>query len=458
MSAIEPAGGRAQTAPPPAPAAVAPAPAQTDGWLKRQWRALTGAVTGGDERGRAPNAGAAAAGSAAPPKPGIAAAGGTGAAPGAPPPPAVTTSLAVARELIEWDDYTGRFEAVDSVEVRTRVSGYLLAVHFKDGQRIKKGDLLATIDPRPFERVLDQAKAELVAAQTKVESTLKDVDRGRMLADRKIITEKVFDDRTNLKREAEAAVKVAEAKVKTAELDLSFTKVSSPMDGVIGRSQVSAGNYISSAGTASQSLLSTIVAQDPMHIYFDVSENNTIKYKRLLAGPLASGALAANGGVKSAATEQAGQVEIALGDEVGFPHKGRIDFADNRLDPATGTLRMRALADNKAGLFSAGMFARVRIPGSAKAVALMLPDDAIGTDQAAKYVYTVAEDGTSARKVVTLGPLIDGLRVVRTGILATDWIVTKGIQRVRPGQKVAAKREPIQLTAAAPAPAIPTAR
>ena len=446
--AVVPASdARAQTAPPPAPTATPSAPAQPDGWIKRQWRALVGVVTGGDERGRSAVPGEA-------PKAGIAVAGSTATAPGASPPPVVTTSLPVARELIEWDDYTGRFDAVDTVEVRSRVSGFLLSVHFKDGQRVKKGDLLGTIDARPFERVLDQAKAELNQAQTKVESTVKDVDRGRALADRRIIAEKVFDDRANLKREAEAAVKVAEAKVKTAELDVTFTRITAPMDGVIGRNLVSAGNYVQ----ASTLLLANIVAQDPIHLYFDVSENNTIKYKRLQAGPLASGALAANGGTKTGATEQAGQVEIALGDEVGFPHRGRIDFADNRLDPTTGTLRMRAVVDNKAGLFSAGMFARVRIPGSAKANTVLLPDDAIGTDQAAKFVYAIAEDGTSARKVVTLGPVIDGLRVVRTGVAATDWIVTKGIQRVRPGQKVNAKREPIQVTASAPGPVVPTPR
>jgi RND family efflux transporter MFP subunit len=448
---LAPMGVVAQSAPPPAAVGQPPVPAQTDGWLKRQWRALTDGVFGGDERGRSSGP---AAGTSAAPKTGIAAAGTSGAAPGAPPPPAVTTSLPVSRELIEWDDYTGRFDAVDTVEIRSRVSGFLLTVHFKDGQRVKKGDLLATIDARPFERVLDQAKAELGQAQTKVESTVKDVDRGRALADRRIIAEKVFDDRTNLKREAEAAVKVAEAKVNTAELDVTFTRITAPMDGVIGRNLVSAGNYVQ----ASTLLLANIVAQDPIHLYFDVSENNTIKYKRLLAGPLASGALAANGGATTGATDQAGQVEIALGDETGFPHKGRIDFADNRLDPTTGTLRMRAVVNNKAGLFSAGMFARVRIPGSAKTLTLLLPDDAIGTDQAAKFVYAVAEDGTSARKVVTLGPVIDGLRVVRSGVTAADWIVTKGLQRVRPGQKVNAKREPIQVTASVPTPALPTAR
>jgi RND family efflux transporter MFP subunit len=440
----------AQTAPPPAPTAIKPVPEQTDGWFKRQWRALSGALSGGDERG-GQHAVGAEGGTGGSGKAGIAAGGSSGPAPGAPPPPAVTTSLAVTRDLIEWDDYTGRFDAVDTVELRSRVSGFLLAVHFKDGQRVKKGDLLATIDARPFERVLDQVNAELVQAQTKVESTSKDVERGRMLADRKIIAEKVFDDRSNLKREAEAAVKVFDAKVKSAELDVSFTRITAPMDGVIGRNLVSAGNYVS----ASTTLVANIVAQDPMHIYFDVSENNTIKYKRLLAGPLASGQLAANGGLKTGATEQAGQVEIALSDEAGFPHKGRIDFADNRMDPATGTLRMRALVDNKAGLFAAGMFARVRIPASTRALTLSLPDDAIGTDQAAKFVYVIADDGSSARKVVTLGPVVDGLRIIRSGITATDWIVTRGIQRVRPGQKVNPKREPIQVTASVPAPATP---
>jgi RND family efflux transporter MFP subunit len=481
----------AQTAPPAAPAAVAAPLAQTDNWFRRQWNALVSAVSGGSERGRvaAPTANPAAnpaASPAAAPKTGIAAAGGAGAAPGAPPPAVVTTSQPVAREIVEWDDYTGRFDAVESVEVRSRVAGYLVAVHFKDGQRVKKGDLLATIDPRPFERVLDTANAELAQAQTRVENSMKDVVRGRSLLDRKIIAEKVFDDRDNVKRDAESAVKVAEAKVKTAELDLSFTKIMSPIDGVAGRNLVSAGNYVSAAGAASQSLVTTIVSQDPIHIYFDVSENNTIKYKRLAASPLAAGATVANASAATVSAPQAalpspsargkigspptansppapivdaaGIVEIALSDEVGFPHRGTLDFADNRMDPATGTLRLRALVDNKAGLFSAGMFGRVRVPGSVKAVALLLPDDAIGTDQAAKFVYTVGEDGVGARKVVTLGPVIDGLRVVRTGLTATDWVVTKGIQRVRPGNKVAAKREPIAVAASGAATAASTPR
>lgn len=382
------------------------------GWFARQWQWISGAFTSGPERGRAPAAGT-----------------GPGAA-----PPLVTISQPITRDIVEWDEYTGRFDAVDLVEVRTRVSGFLTQVHFSDGQMVKKGDPLFTLDARPFERVLDSARAELLAAKTKVESTLKDVVRGKPLLDRRIISEKVFDDRENLKREAEAAVGVAEAKLRTAELDLSFTKITSPLDGRASRNLVSIGNYVIGGGAGAQSLLTTIVTQDPIQFYFDVSENNTIKYKRLVAG-------------KGPRPGEAGAtIEIALPDDKGFPHGGRLDFTDNRLDTATGTLRARAILDNKAGLFTAGMFGRARIAGSQPYRAVMLPDDAIGTDQANKFVYAVAEDGTVSRKVVTLGPINGGLRIVRTGLAAEEWVIIKGVQRARPGQKVNPKREPLQLS------------
>ena len=417
----------AQAAPskPAEPKAVdnkAPAAEAQPSWFAQQWQTITSTFSSGPERGRAP-------------------AGGQ--APGA-PPPLVTISQPVARDIVEWDEYTGRFDAVDFVEVRARVSGFLTEVHFADGQTVKKGDPLFTLDARPFERALESAKAELAAAATKVESAMKDVVRGKPLVDRRIISEKVFDDRENLKREAEAAVNVAEAKVRTAELDLSFTKITSPLNGRASRNLVSVGNYVNGGGAGAQSLLTTIVTQDPIQFYFDVSENNTIKYKRL----------GANGGTKPG---QAGaSIEIALPDDKGFPHAGRLDFTDNRLDNATGTLRARAVLDNKAGLFTAGMFGRARIAGSQSYRAVMLPDDAIGTDQANKFVYTVADDGTVARKVVTLGPINGGLRIVRTGLNPEDWVIIKGLQRARPGQKVTPKREPLQVSNA-PANAAPAA-
>lgn len=395
---------------------AAPAPALPEpGWFARQWNTITGLFASGPERGRAPAPGG----------------------PGSGPPPQVTVSRPLTRQIVEWDEFTGRFDAVDTIEVRARVAGFLTEVLFTDGQTVKKGDPLFNIDPRPFERALATAKAELEQSKTKVESASKDVVRGRPLLDRRVISEKVFDDRENLQREASAAVKVAEAKVQAAELDLSFTKITAPLGGRIGRNLVSVGNYVTGGGggAGSQTLLTTIVTQDPVQFYFDVSENNVIKYKRLGA----------------AAAQKVGQpgaaIEIALPDDKGFPHSGKLDFTDNRLDATTGTLRMRAIVDNKAGLFSPGMFGRARIAGSASYQAVMLPDDAIGTDQAAKFVTVAAEDGTVSRKVVTLGPIVDGMRVVRTGLAADDWVVVKGQQRARPGQKVTPKREPLQVSA-----------
>jgi len=355
----------------------------------------------------------------------------------APTPPAVTVSNPVQREIVEWDEYTGRFDAKATVEIRARVSGYLNEVRFKDGQLVKQGDVLFAIDPRPFERALEQAKAELFAATTKVENANLDVVRGKPLIESKIISDKTFDDRMALVRDAQAAVKVTEAKVKSAELDLSFATIAAPISGRIGRSLVTAGNWVSAGSVAGATLLTTIVSQDPIYIYFDVSENNYIKYKRL-----------AERGVAAGAADIGALVEVALPDERGFPHKGQLDFLDNRLDAGTGTLRARAVLANKGGLFSPGLFGRVRVTGSAAFVALLLPDEAIGTDQTTKFVYVVKDDGAVERRNVRLGPLVEGLRVVREGVAGGDWVITRGLQRARPGLKVAPRREAIAVSKA----------
>ena len=354
--------------------------------------------------------------------------------------PSVTVSKPLRREVVEWDEYTGRFDSIETVEIRARVSGYLNEVHFKDGQTVKQGDLLFVIDPRPFERTLDQASAELEQANTRVKNASLDVTRGQPLLERRIISEKSFDDRENLVREAQAQVKVAEAKVKTAELDLSFTRITSPLTGRISRNQVSIGNWVSAGGTSSSTLLSTIVSQDPIHIYFDVSENNYIKYKRL-----------AERGEGAGAADVGATVEIALPDERGYPHKGKLDFLDNRLDQGTGTLRARAVVNNKSGLFSPGLFARVRVTGAAPYAAVLLPDEAIGSDQTNKFVYAVDADGTVARRTVKLGPLHEGFRVVREGLQPDEWVITKGRQRARPGIKVAPNRVALTMSEAAKA-------
>ena len=352
------------------------------------------------------------------------------------PPPAVTTSQPVVSEIVEWDEYTGRFEAVANVEIRARVSGYVDRIAFVDGQSVKKGDLLFVIDPRPFERVLAQATAELAQARTKMENTKLDVERGRPLVERQIMSEKVFEDRASLLREAEAAVKVSEAKVATAELELSFTRITAPIDGRLSRANISLGSWISAGGTANATMLTQIVTQDPIHIYFDISENNYIKYKRLVGG----GTLAAD-------DRSGAEVEIALPDEAQrFEHRGRLDFIDNRLDPGTATMRARAIVPNAQALFSPGMFARVRLAGTPKQATVLLPDSAIGTDQANKFVLVVADDGTVSRRNVQLGPLYQGLRVIRGGVEGQHWVVTSGLQRARPGQKVTATREALRLS------------
>lgn len=366
---------------------------------------------------------------------------GSGGAASAGPPVAVTVSRPLKRRIVEWDEYTARFDAVESVELRARVSGYLTDIRFTDGQDVKAGELLFVIDPRPYERALAQAEAELEQAKVKVSNTTLDVERGKPLVARNVISQKTQDDRENLWRDAEAAFKVAESKLKTAELDLSFTRIVAPVAGRISRTLVTKGNYVSAGGSQGSTLLTTIVSQSPIYVYFDVNENNAIKYKRM--------------GTSSGNNLIGAPVDLALPDEKGFPHQGKLDFLDNRIDAATGTWRARAVLANDSGLFAAGMFARVRVQGSPEYEALLLPDGAIGTDQTSRYVLVVADDGSTRRAPVKLGPLHQGLRVVREGVGADDWVVVRGQARLRPGTKVVPNREQVTISDAG-APASPS--
>jgi RND family efflux transporter MFP subunit len=353
-------------------------------------------------------------------------------------PAQVSVSKPVQRPIIEWDEYTGRFDAVEAVEVRARISGYLDQVLFTDGQMVTKGDVLFRIDPRPFERALEQAKAELEQAKTRVSNAMLDVERGLPLVKTKAISQKVQDDRENIMRDARSAATIAEARVRTAELDLSFCQVFAPISGRISRKFVTPGNFISGGGAPDgTTILTTIVTQDPIYLYFDIGENDALKYRRL-----------AEKGIRNAASVGA-TVGVALPDETGFPHPGKVDFLDNRLDAGTGTLRARANMVNKDGLFSAGMFARVRVQGSPEFTALLVPDEAIGTDQASRFVYVLGEGDVAKRKAVKLGALLDGLRVVREGLDPEDIVVVNGIQRVRAGQPVVPKHVPLRVSDAA---------
>lgn len=356
------------------------------------------------------------------------------------PAPEVAVSQPLQRRIVEWDEYVGRFDAVEAVDIKTRVSGYLTEVAFKDGQTVAKGDLLFVVDPRPYERALEQANAELSQARVKVANTALDVERGRPLVKTNVISQKTMDDRENVQRDAEAAARVAEAKVRSAELDLSYTRITAPIAGRVSRTLVTVGNFVLGGGSSGSTLLTTIVSQDPIYAYFDISENNALKYKRMSERAGKPGDSALNDA----------DVGVGLPDETGFPHAGKLDFLDNRLDAGTGTLRARARIDNKMGLFSPGMFARLRLAGSPEYTALLLPDEAIGTDQTTRYVLVVGEDAKAQRRPVKLGPLVDGMRVVREGVTADDWSVIRGQARIRPGAPVTVKREPLKLSEVAP--------
>jgi RND family efflux transporter MFP subunit len=354
-------------------------------------------------------------------------------------PPELTVSQPASRPVIEWDEYTGRFDAVEAVEIRARVSGYLTAVKFTDGEEVKAGELLFTIDPRPYERALDQAKAQLNQANVSVSNAKLDVERGRPLLKSDYISRKAFDDRENLVREAESLVKIGEARVKAAELELSFCRITAPISGRMSRTLVTPGNFVSGGGPEGAStILTTIVRQDPIYIYFDVSENNALKYRRLSTteGKGANGIIGA-------------QVGVGLPDETGFPHDAKLDFLENRLDQGTGTLRARAITSNGDRVFSPGMFARVRLQGSPEYAAMLLPDEAIGTDQANRFVYVVGDDDIPVRRTVELGPMDTGMRIIRKGLSPDDWVILRGQQRVRPGQKIVPRRVPLTISDAA---------
>jgi len=361
--------------------------------------------------------------------------------PSARPPAAVTANQPVQREISEWDEFPGRLDAVEMVEVRARVSGYLQSIHFQDGAVVKKGDLLFVIDPRQYQAELDRAKADLTQAESRLELATSEFARAERLLKSKAISEEEAESRHKAKTEAEAAILSARASVATAQLNMEYTHVTAPITGRISRKMMTEGNLVNSSQGQS-SLLTTLVALDPIYCYFDADEQAILKYQQLAregkGGNIRDGAVAC---------------ELELANETGFPHKGKLDFVDNRIDPATGTLRLRGVFPNPGPdwVLQPGFFARVRVPGTAKYPALLIPDLAVGTDQGQKFVYTVNSADTIEYHTVKLGPLIEGLRVVREGLKPDDWIVVNGLMAIRPGAKVTATRA----AQAAPAPAGP---
>ncbi len=347
------------------------------------------------------------------------------------PPPKVTVSQPLVRELIEWDEYTGRLEAVDSVEVRARVNGYLQSIHFQDGQIVKKGDLLFVIDPRPYQAEMDRAKAELKLAQARLQLAHDNLARAKKLLSARAISEEEADTRASDERVAQATVEQSEASVEAAKLNVEYTQVTAPISGRISRKLVTEGNLIN--GGTGGTLLTTIVSLDPIYCYAEADEQSYLKYTRL-----------AQEGKRPSSRQVRNPAYLALADETGFPHKGYVDFVDNQLDPSTGTIRGRGIFPNPDLTLTPGLFARIRIPGSGKYEAILIPDESIGSDQSERFIMIVNNQNTTERRKVVLGPIVNGLRIIREGIKPEEWVIVKGLQRIaRPGVKVDPQREKI---------------
>jgi RND family efflux transporter MFP subunit len=349
----------------------------------------------------------------------------------APPPPAVTVAKPVQRTIVDQDEYVGRFVAVDMVEVRARVSGYLEQVHFRDGQLVKQGDLLFSIDQRPFQNALAQAKANLALAKSNVTFTEADYARAQQLLRDRTISEQVFDQRAQAYRNAQASVTANEAMVKQAELDLEFTELRSPVTGRIGDRRVTQGNLVTGGTGGTTTLLATIVSIDPIRLEFTFDESAYLRYERL-----------SSGGKDVTGREGSVAVSLKLIDERDFAHRGHMDFVDNVIDRGSGTIRARAQFSNPDGVFTPGMFARVRVPGSPAYAALLVPDGAILSEQARKYVLVVDDENVTRQRYVTLGELVDGSRVIKEGLGWDDRLIVNGLMRARPGVKVTPQEQP----------------
>ena len=346
------------------------------------------------------------------------------------PPPAVTVARPQKQTVTDFDEYVGRFIAVDSVEIRARVSGYLQKVDFKDGQIVKQGDLLFAIDRRPFETSLAQVRATLAQARANLAYAESDLGRASQLVRDRTITEQIFEQRTQAKRVAEASVAAQEAAVRQAELDLQFTDLKAPLTGRIGDRRVSEGNLVTGGTSGNTTLLATIVSIDPIRFEFTFDEASFLRYERL--GKEGKDITSRSTGV---------EVAVKLIDEPDFAHKGKMDFVDNVIERSSGTIRGRALLANPDGVFTPGMFGRVRIPGSPPYEALLLPDTAIGSEQVRKFVLVVDGENIARAKYVTLGQLVGNLRVIKDGILPDDRVIVNGLMRARPGTKVAPQEE-----------------
>ncbi|WP_315315421.1 efflux RND transporter periplasmic adaptor subunit [Pantoea vagans] len=349
-----------------------------------------------------------------------------------PPPPEVSAAPVLIKPVSQWDNFNGRVEAVQSVQLRPRVSGYIDAVNYREGDEVRKGQVLFTIDDRSYRAALEQAKAELARARSQASLARSESGRSEKLIGTQAISREAWEQRRSAASQAQADVLAAEAAVDMAQLNLDFTRVTAPIDGRASRAMITAGNLVTAGDSAS--VLTTLVSQQQMYVYFDVDENTFLNYQ----------AMARQGQQRHALP-----AEIGLVGEQGFPHQGRIDFMDNQLTASTGTIRMRALLDNQQRQFTPGLFARVRLPGSAQFEAVLIDDKAVLTDQDRKYVYVVDGEGKAQRRDIQPGAMADGLRIVKSGLQAGDKVIIAGLQKVfMPGMPVTAQQVAMRAAAA----------
>lgn len=369
----------------------------------------------------------------------IAGCSGQAAENGMPPPPAVSVAPVLVKQISQWDDFSGRVEAVESVDLRPRVSGYIDRVNYEEGQEVRKGDVLFTIDSRSYRAELARAQADLARARSQAELGRSEAARAKKLSELQAISTETYEQRRSAAAEAQANVAAAQAAVDAARLNLEFTQVRAPISGRAGRALVTAGNLVSAGDAAS--VLTTLVSLDKMHVHFDTDERTFLHYAEL-----------ARKGERPSENGAGVPVQVGLVGEEGFPHTGVVDFLDNQVDPATGTIRARALLDNADRAFTPGLFARVRVLGSGQFNAMLVDDKAVLTDQDRKYVYVVDARHQAQRRDVTLGRTAEGLRIVETGLKPGDKVIVSGVQKVFfPGMPVQDKTVVMGAPEAAPA-------
>jgi RND family efflux transporter MFP subunit len=348
-------------------------------------------------------------------------------------PPQVDVAQVISKKVQEFDEFTGRFEAVERVEIRPRVSGYIASVNFAEGREVKKGDVLFVIDQRPYQADAKRAKAQLDQAKSQSVLAKSERERATKLLQAHAISQEEYDTRVAGLEQASANVEAAQAALDTAELNLQWTKVTAPISGRVSRAIVTEGNLVATG----QTLLTTLVSIDPIYVRFDGDEQAYLRYVKIARENAEKASKIANNGKTNSNAGQAGaDVKVGLANESGYPHGGVMVFTDNELDPTTGTIRGRAKLENKDRAFTPGLFARVKLMGSNEYTALLINDSAVGTDQTVRYVLVVDADNKVQYRPVKLGPIIDGLRVVTDGLKAGETIVVNGLQRVRPGSPV----------------------